>query len=199
MPHNNNRSNNSRSMGCETTDAFLSHLPVLRRFLTRFVRRKHDIDDIAQEAWLRASQAEQRDAIHSPRAFLFRVARNIALNELTRKSRRMTDYIEDSATGDVIEETAGPDERAAQQERLALVSEAVAALPEQCRRVFMLRKVYGYSQKEIAAELGIAISTVEKHIVSGQVKCIRYVEDRERMNQAEPGARSVEERSVSGR
>jgi len=43
----------------------------------------------------------------------------------------------------------------------------VSELPIQCRRVFVLRKVYGYSQAEIAQELGISVSTVESHIATG--------------------------------
>jgi len=46
-------------------------------------------------------------------------------------------------------------------------SEAVGSLPEQCRRVFVLKKVYGLSQEEVAARVGIAESTVEKHIAKG--------------------------------
>lgn len=199
MAHNDNSSNRRRAGGSGPPDTFLGHLPVLRKFLAGFVRRKHDIDDIAQEAYLRAFQAERHDTVHSPRAFLFRIARNIALNELARKSRWMTDYIEDSLTQDVMADTPGPDERAAHQERLDLLCRAVATLPPQCRRAFLLKKVYGYSQKEIARELNISVSTVEKHVASGLLRCSRYIEDMERMNRDSPASRSVEGHSVTGR
>jgi RNA polymerase sigma factor (sigma-70 family) len=52
---------------------------------------------------------------------------------------------------------------------------AVSSLPVHCRRVFILKKVYGLSQKEIASLLGIASSTVEKHIARGMVVTAEYL------------------------
>lgn len=180
-------------------DTFSGHLPLLRRFLARLLPRKHDIDDVAQEAYLRAFQAEKQTTVHSPRAFLFRIARNIALNELNRKSRVMTDYIEDSLARDVLDDTGGPDEHAAQQQRLALFCEAVATLPVQCRRTFLLMKVYGHSQKEVARELGIAVSTVEKHVASGLLRCSQYIEDKARMSDNTAATPPAENSRVTGR
>ena len=52
-------------------------------------------------------------------------------------------------------------------DEFAKFCEAVRFLPEQCRRAFVLRKVYGFSQREIAEVMSIAESTVEKHIALG--------------------------------
>ena len=48
--------------------------------------------------------------------------------------------------------------------------------PPQCQKVFVLKKVHGYSHKEIAKELEISISTVEKHAASGLKRCSEYME-----------------------
>ena len=53
--------------------------------------------------------------------------------------------------------------------------EAVRLLPVQARRVFVLKKVYGYSQREIAAELDLAESTVEKHVALAMRRCAEYM------------------------
>ena len=55
----------------------------------------------------------------------------------------------------------------ATQQEFKLFCDAVRALPKQCRRAFVLKKVYGYSLKEIAQELEISEKTVEKHIAEG--------------------------------
>jgi len=64
------------------------------------------------------------------------------------------------------------------RETLGIHCEAVAGLPPQCRRVYLMRKVYGMSHKEIAGQLGIAVSTVEKHLIKGVKLCDRYVREK---------------------
>ena len=68
-------------------------------------------------------------------------------------------------------------EQAATSEEFDRLCEAVRLLPVQARRVFVLKKVYGYSQREIAAELGLAQSTVEKHIALAVRRCARYMSE----------------------
>lgn len=59
------------------------------------MHRSQDVDDAAQEAFLKAYKAEKTQEIRSPKSFLFQIAKNIALQELTKKSKMITDYIED--------------------------------------------------------------------------------------------------------
>lgn len=68
------------------TAAFLEHHGYLKKFLSRFLRVQQDIEDVAQETYLRAYVAEQRESIEQPVPFLFRVAKNLALTRLSRKS-----------------------------------------------------------------------------------------------------------------
>lgn len=151
---------------------FLTHQSSLKRFIARFFSRPQDIEDVSQEAYLRAFDAERAGAdVRSPKAFLFRIAKNVALNELARKSRLLTDYIEDSTAQDVIDKGSSIEEQAIGNEKLAMFCRAVASLPVQCRRTFLMRKVYGLSHKEISEQLGISISTVEKHVASGLLRC----------------------------
>jgi RNA polymerase sigma-70 factor (ECF subfamily) len=53
--------------------------------------------------------------------------------------------------------------------------QAVRLLPIQCRKVFVLKKVYGFSQKEIAKQLTLSESTVEKHIALGIKRCTLFM------------------------
>jgi RNA polymerase sigma factor (sigma-70 family) len=157
---------------------FVTHQGSLKRFIARFFSRTQDIEDIAQETYLRAFDAERSgEEVRSPKAFLFRIAKNAALNELARKSRLLTDYIEDSSTPDVIERGASVEEQVMAQEKLAMFCRAVASLPTQCRKAFLMRKVYGLSHKDIAEQLGISTSTVEKHVASGLLRCSTYLRE----------------------
>jgi RNA polymerase sigma-70 factor (ECF subfamily) len=157
---------------------FLEHQSSLKRFIARFFSRPQDVEDVVQEAYLRAFGAvKSGEDVRSPKAFLFRIAKNVALNELATKSRRLTDYIEDSTAQDVIDKGSSAEDQVMGQEKLAMFCGAVASLPEQSRRAFLMRKVYGLSHQEISERLGISISTVEKHVASGLLRCSAYLRE----------------------
>lgn len=159
-------------------DAYASHGSALKRFIGRLLRSPADIEDIAQEAFLRAYTVERGREIEQPKSFLFRIAKHLALSQLTRKSRQITDYIEDSVDSEVIPVESSAEDEICALQALGLHCEAVAALAPQCREVYLLRKVHGLSHKQIAAQLGIAVSTVEKHLMKAVEKCDRYIGER---------------------
>ena len=165
-------------MRTDIYDAYVRHESSLKRFITRFMRGSPDIEDIAQEAFLRAYAAERDRPIEQPKSFLFRIAKHVALSQLTRKSRQITDYIEDSDNSEVIGTESSAEDEISARQILGLHCEAVATLPPQCRQVYLLRKVHGLSHKEIAAQLAIAVSTVEKHLIKAVEQCDRYVGER---------------------
>ncbi len=68
--------------------AFLVNHDFLKRFLARFFSDYQDIEDVAQEAYLRAYVAEQQKEIEQPKAYLFRIARNLALTQLKKNRIR---------------------------------------------------------------------------------------------------------------
>lgn len=157
------------------TAAFLESAGFLKKFLSRFLPLQQDIEDVAQEAYLRAYIAEQRESIEQPKAFLFRVAKNLALTRLSRKSRLITDYIEEAGDSVVMETAAASDEELEAQQCFGIYCEAVASLPEKCRQVFLLRKVHGLGHKEIAARMGLSVSSVEKYLREGILGCQTYL------------------------
>ena len=167
-----------RETSTSVHDAYTRNGPSLKRFISRFLRSPPDIEDIAQEAFLRAYAVERSRPIEQPKSFLFRIAKHLALSQLTRKSRQITDYIEDSTDPEVVQLENSAEEEVSARQILALHCEAVAELPPQCREAYLLRKVQGLSHKEIAAELGIAVSTVEKHLMKAVAQCDRYVRER---------------------
>ncbi len=161
------------------TAAFLECSSFLKKFLAGFLPAQQDIEDIAHETYLRAYNAEQRERIEQPKAFLFRVAKNLALTQLSSKSRQITHYIEEAGASVVIETTAGTDEELEAQQCLDLYCEAVAMLPEKCRQVFLLRKVHGLSHADIGERMSLSISSVEKYLRQGILACETYIRERE--------------------
>jgi len=172
------RTRNRRPLSAVSA-AFLVNHDFLKRFLARYFSDSQDIEDVAQEAYLRAYVAEQQKKIEQPKAFLFRIARNLALTQLTAKSKKITDYLEECGASVVIECVAAADSEVEAQESLGLYCEAVAALPEKCRQVFLLRKVHGLAHKEIAQRMSLSVSSVEKYLLRGILECKAFVQEQE--------------------
>ena len=158
-------------------EAYLENELALKRYLRRFIGSREAADDLAQEAFLRAFAAESKREIDAPKPFLFKVAKNLALNELTRQSSVAIQPLGDFEGQEVLEDSsqASGEDVVHNRERIRLLARAVATLPPQCAKVFVLRKMRGLSQKEIAVRLNISIRTVENHVAVGLSRCRAYM------------------------
>ena len=157
---------------------FLEYKTSLAKYVSRFIKHPHDIEDIVHDAFLNSYAAEINTKIHKPKAFLFQTARNLALKHLNKCSTRLTDYLEDLDLSEVFIERPSLEDTVESNEQFAFFCKAVQKLPLQCRRAFILRKVYGLSHKEIAKHLDISVSTVEKHLATGISRCCDYMRSR---------------------
>ncbi len=156
--------------------AFLENKDAIERYLRKYLNSAEDIEDCAQEAFLRSFLAESREKIDSPKAYLFMAAKNVALNELAKRANSSTRHIEDMENPTVIvdEKHVAADETLDSRRKLAVLAEAICHMPPKCRQVFIMRKVDGFRVREIAIKLNISVSAVEKHIATGLVKCHDY-------------------------
>lgn len=159
--------------------AFVENTTFLKRFLTRYFSNRQDIEDVVQETYLRAHIEEKRKGIEHPKGFLFRVAKNVALKKLSKKSRQITDYIEDLTSPVVLETEASIDDHLEAEELLGLYCEAVTTLPPKCREVFLLRKVHGLAHKEIAARMGLSTSSIDKYLRRGILTCEAFIREQQ--------------------
>lgn len=171
------------------TSIFLSIRGSLARAIAGIVPPK-EIEDIVQETYVRVCQAKCQDGIRSPRKFLYKTAKNLALDHCKRSETRLCSSLDaedafDAGTSHASDKTF---EQVTSNEEFSLFCEAVRHLPVQCRRVFVLKKVYGFTQREIADELNIEESTVEKHIALGVKRCTYFMM---RHQGAEDGAKDA--------
>jgi RNA polymerase sigma-70 factor (ECF subfamily) len=163
--------------------AFLRYERAIKRVISRIIGSRNDVDDLAQELFLRTVAAEAQRTIDNPKAYLFEAARNIARTERATRTRRVLEMIEDSveaAEAEVVGRDLSAEAVTIGRERFAMFCESVALLPPQCRKIFLMCKVYGRSHKEIAALLNISESTVEKHIGTALARCSAYIRAHER-------------------
>jgi DNA-directed RNA polymerase specialized sigma24 family protein len=81
------------------------------------------------------------------------------------------DALAEMGSVDVLDQAPSAEEGLNTRQELALLMDAIASLPDRCREVLTLRKLYGLSQREIAQRLAITESTVEKHVAHGVRLC----------------------------
>ncbi len=144
-------------------------VPHERAIRSWLVRRTHDldIDDIIQDMYARLASLEDAENIRNPRQYAAQTAISIALN-LARHARvvpmiPMADF-EDLGLASL---EPSPERAVNSQEELRELENTLQELPPLCRRAFLLRRVEGLSQKEVAEKLGISVKTVEKYMARG--------------------------------
>ena len=154
---------------------FLDNRRKLFSLVSRYLNRPQDIEDVVQETFIRSYQSDIKRQIDKPENYMFRTARNLSLKHLALSDNKITDLIEDFdqlgvlLTEDrVLREIEGA-------EQFSIFCEAASALPERCRRVFILKKVYGLTHDEIAARLDISVSTTNQHLAKALSRVTEYM------------------------
>lgn len=146
----------------------LPHEAALRGWLSR--RRApaaFDVDDIVQESYAVLAERERLDDILNPRAYLFQVAHSLVVRNIRRARIVPILAVEDLGVTEWADEAATPEQNAIAHDDLRQLAEVIASMPGQTREAFVLRRIRGLSQREIASRMGLSENTVEKHIVRG--------------------------------
>ncbi|MCG8506263.1 MAG: sigma-70 family RNA polymerase sigma factor [Sphingomonadales bacterium] len=152
----------------------------LMRFVARYLKKApHDAEDIIQEVFVKAIEAQNKREIRFPKAYLYKAAKNLALKKLEKSEYRLTDTLGDLLSETLVSQVPSMDQQLEYREKFAVFCRAVGKLPERRRRAFVLRRVYGLSQKEIADEMNISLKTVEAHLTKAIIQCSDYMNELE--------------------
>lgn len=138
---------------------FRANHPGLCRFVARIVDSRAVAEEIVQEVFLYIWERHERiDESTPPRAYLYRAARNAALNRLRRQ--RMEASWADKAAAEAMGsfEPADPVE---QDELVRIIDDAINQLPERCRLIYTMSRQENLTYAEIAAALGLSVRTVD--------------------------------------
>ena len=129
----------------------------------------------SQEVFLRLHTALTRgESIRNPRAWVFRVAHNLAVTQHAAGSRWMP--LDPALEATLTDRGPGPEGSAIQRQRTARVSEALAELSPQQRRCLYLR-AEGLKYREIAETIGIGVSTVSQFLSRGITRLRRAIDE----------------------
>ena len=157
------------------TDEVQAHENALRAWLRSKFPSLADPDDIVQEAATRVWRVHSQRAVLSPKSLLFTTAQNLALDQLRRRQIACMEPIAEMGEISVYEDRPTPAETTAHNQELEILTQAIQSLPDRCRQVLTLRKIYGLPQKQIAAQLGIAEHTVEAQVANGMRRCAEFL------------------------
>jgi RNA polymerase sigma-70 factor (ECF subfamily) len=164
---------------CTETQPFLAlharYRRPLQRYFASYRLNADDIEDFTQEVFLRLASSGLPGDLRSPGAFVFTLARNLVRD---RARRLYTRAAAASVTLDDVQlpcDWPTPEEAVERNEALARVLAALAALKPSTRQAFVRHRVDGSSYAEIANELGVSVSMIEKHIMAASA-ALRRVE-----------------------
>lgn len=123
-----------------------------------------DVDDLVQEAWLRLAPYQSRQTIRHPKALLLRIASNLAADRFNRRSKRRR-------LADDVSSLDGWGFESPSQTHEVLAQQLVLGLPQPLRDVFVLSRVGGLSNNQVAEQLGISLKTVEWRMTKALAHC----------------------------
>jgi len=171
-----------KNINSSILDTFKHHENALKKYLSKFFLPSHEIEDICQETFLRSFESNIQNKIQRPKSFIYRVATNLIMSQYRRSSYKLTDYIDDVGEELIPISTANIENDIDAQRKLGIFCESIASLPEQSRKILIMRKVYGYSIKEISSRLKMPTSTINYHIAKGMICCDDAMESYEAGN-----------------
>ncbi len=148
----------------------MDSLAAYMRFLTKLLRRRGEstdrAEDLVQEAYLRMQvYCREGREVHQPEAFLMRTVLNLAIDA----RRREHGHLYETETVEELQLAAlapSPDEVFAAEQRLMRIRGTLDRVSRRTRQAFFMHRLQGFSYAEIASQLGISVSAVEKHIAS---------------------------------
>jgi len=138
----------------------------LRRFVSRIVS-PDDVEDIVQETFIKSYEADLKQNIEYTHSYMLKTAKHLALNHIAKWDNKYKESLDEQQQVEHHMRSMALEDEVTSKERFLFFCRVTNELSPQVKKCFILKKVYGLSQKEIAAKMSLSESTVEKHIAKG--------------------------------
>jgi len=146
------------------TRLLLNERPSLLRLAQRIVGTAPAAEDVTQSLWLRIQRVEDDPPIANKRAYLYRLATNLAVDHARSDQRREDVHAEAQALLWGSNASFTPERIVDALDTLRRVKAAAETLPEPTRSIFRMNRIEGLTQREIAAKVGLTTTSIENHI-----------------------------------
>lgn len=148
---------------------YRDHHGWLTRWLSARLHCSEQVADIAQDTYLRILVAPQHQPLQKPRAFLVTVAKGLLVDHFRRSALERA-YLEQLAALPPAEQP-GPEARLQILEALYEVDRLLSGLSERARTAFLLDRVDGMPQAQIAQQLGVSERRVRQYLTQAMRCC----------------------------
>lgn len=152
-------------------DLYRREKPRLMRFFARKLGSRMEADDMAQETLARFFRSAPHDQLASPEAYLTRIATNMLQDRAQHGATRLVLHSVPLDSDLALTDGVDPHRKVAAQLELARWQSILAQLAPLTLEIFSLNRIEGYSYREIAADKGLPLWVVQKHML----KAIRLI------------------------
>jgi RNA polymerase sigma-70 factor (ECF subfamily) len=153
---------NGSSVDCLRT-AYLQHSQALKNYLMMTVSEA-DAQDLVQDVYLRMANHGSLSMVQNIRAFMFTTATNLLRDRWRKANAKFAPTLVNYEDCCLSDQAGDPCEVVDWQDRLKRVNRAIAQLPDKPKQAFELSRMQSRSYAEIAAQLQVSVSMIEKHI-----------------------------------
>ena len=157
----------------------------LRRHVSRMVRDKKEVDDLVQEAFIKAFSAlDSYSPQYAFSTWLYKIATNHTIDYLRKKKLKTFSIDKPIKTKEgemeyqLPDTTYRPDQHIVEDQRKQLIQEAIDQLPPKYYRVIVLRHQQEKAYQEIADELDLPLGTVKAHIFRARELLNKYLREK---------------------
>lgn len=146
--------------------------PLLMRLAQRIVGDSGTAEDVTQRLWFRVQRIDDDPPIVNKRAYLFRLAANLATDQARADRRHNALFDARELPLSAALDEASAETLLVDRENLAVVLRALEELPPRCRQVFEMRRIEEIPVEVVAAQLGISRSMIARHMRHALHHCL---------------------------
>jgi RNA polymerase sigma factor (sigma-70 family) len=146
---------------------FREHNRALVSFVNARLKSEPEAREIAQEAYVKLLQLDAPEVAGFLRAYLFRIAENLAFDRL--RQRRSRGRLDDLLSLEELNLEASAERTAIAREELALIERAVSELPPKCQEAFRQHRLGDLPIDEVAQRMNVSERMVRKHVTRALV------------------------------